>query len=179
MKAKAKYLFMPQTCAGASFIEKEKVGGDGSAGDGWWIVSPGVKDMKDPAFSQRPLRQVARGASCRRRASTPTRPVNLGSGINYGFPVVQALAIAGQLDGGLTRTNFMLALRGHRHDATRCCCRASRSTWTATRTPTSSRAASSSSGTRPSRPTINQGNVIDLDGKSKLCAWNQATATCG
>ena len=40
---------MPQTCPGATFIGKEKLGGDGSAGDGWWIVSPGIKDIKDPA----------------------------------------------------------------------------------------------------------------------------------
>ena len=41
----------------------------------------------------------------------PDASVNFSGGINYGFPVVQALAIAGQLDGGLTRTNFMLAMR--------------------------------------------------------------------
>ena len=41
----------------------------------------------------------------------PDSSTNLSAGINYAFPVVQALAIAGQLDGGLTRTNFQLALR--------------------------------------------------------------------
>src|SRR5947199_387207 len=57
MKASAKYLFMPQTCAGASFISKEKLGGDGSAGDGWWLLSNGAKDTKDPAFANDPYVQ--------------------------------------------------------------------------------------------------------------------------
>ena len=25
---------------------------------------------------------------------------------------------------------------------------------------------------------VNQGNVIDLDGKAKLCAWDASAATC-
>jgi hypothetical protein len=35
----------------------------------------------------------------------------LGTGFNYGWPMVQFLQIAGQLDGGLTRTNLILAQR--------------------------------------------------------------------
>jgi hypothetical protein len=29
----------------ATFVGKDKVGGDGSASDGWWIVGCGVKDF--------------------------------------------------------------------------------------------------------------------------------------
>ena len=93
------------------------------------------------------------------------------------FPVVQALAIAGQLDGGITRTNLMLALRSmdmtapmllpglrlhmdglndayiveggifQRWDAAK-------------------------------QTYVNQGNVINLEGKAKLCAWDQSTSAC-
>jgi hypothetical protein len=41
----------------------------------------------------------------------PTKSLYSSAGINYVFPVIQALAIAGQLPGGLTRTSFQLALR--------------------------------------------------------------------
>ena len=96
LKAEAKYLFMPQTCAGATFIGKDKLGGDGSAGDGWWLLSPGLKDMKDPAFQTDPYVMWLEGAM-KAKGIDPLSSSNLSGGINYGFPVVQALAIAGQL----------------------------------------------------------------------------------
>ncbi len=176
MKQKVKYKFMPQTCPGAGFIGKDKLGGDGSAGDGWWILSPGIKDMKDSAFATDPYVMWLRGAM-KAKGIDPEASTNLSTGINYGFPVVQALAIAGQLPGGFTRTNFMLALRSF--DMTSPMLRsgmqlhmnglkdaymaesgifqkwdAARQTW------------------------VNQGEVINLDGKASLCPWDQSIGAC-
>jgi branched-chain amino acid transport system substrate-binding protein len=176
MKEKLKYAFMPQTCPGAQFISKEKLGGDGMAGDGWWILSPGLKDMRDPAFDNDPY-VIWLKAEMRARGIDPLASSNLSGGINYGFPVLQALMVAGQLDGGLTRTNFMLAMRSF--DMTSPMLLAGMKAhmnglkdayiveggvfqkWDATK-----------------QTWVSQGNVIDLDGKAKLCTWDQTAATC-
>ena len=95
---------------------KDKVGGDGSASDGWWIVGGGAKDLTDPVAGRRPLREV-RAASCSRAKGIDSKSSgSLGSGCVFAWPLVQALQIAGELDGGLTRTNFILALRIDGHD---------------------------------------------------------------
>ena len=63
MKEKVKYLFLPSTCAGTTFVSKDKVGGDGSAANGWWIVNAGIKDLNDRALPGRPLHQVVAPAA--------------------------------------------------------------------------------------------------------------------
>jgi branched-chain amino acid transport system substrate-binding protein len=176
MKAKAKYLFLPQGCAGSSFVGKDKVGGDGSAADGWLVVSPGIKDPRDPAYKNDPYIIWLRDAMKAKGLDTDATPT-LGSGINYAFPAVQSLAVAGQLPGGVTRTNYILAIRSidmtspmllpglqlhmdgvndsyivqgglfQRWDAAK-------------------------------QTFVAQGNVINLDGKEKNCAWDQQTAAC-
>jgi len=176
LKSEATYLFMPQTCAGATFIGKDKLGGDGSAGDGWWLLSPGLKDMKDPAFQSDPYIQWLEGAM-KAKGLDPLSSSNLSGGINYGFPVVQALAIAGELPGGVTRTNLQLALRSldmtspmllpglQLHmDGLKDAYMVEGGQfmkWNAAK--------------QTYEP---QGNVINLDGKAKLCAWDQSTSTC-
>jgi branched-chain amino acid transport system substrate-binding protein len=176
MKEKTKYLFQPQTCTGSAFINKDKLGGDGSAGDGWWMVSPGLKDIEDPAQQNDAFLKWAR-QELQARNINPDASANIGIGLNYGWPVVQMLAIAGELDGGLTRSNFILAMRSidmtgpmqppgirmhmdglkdayiveggvfQKWDA-------AKQTW------------------------VSQGNIIDLDGKAKLCAWDPASSVC-
>ncbi|MCC6438209.1 MAG: ABC transporter substrate-binding protein, partial [Acidimicrobiales bacterium] len=87
MKEAVKYKFMPQTCPGAGAIGKEKLGGDGAAGDGWWIMNPGVKDLKDTELQDDPyilwLREELEKAGI-----DPDSSTQLGDGINYGFPVL-------------------------------------------------------------------------------------------
>ena len=56
--------------------------------------------------------------------------------------------------------------------------RASRRTSTATRTPTGSRAPSSRKYDSANQGFVQQGDIIELSGKSKPCAWDQATSTC-
>src|SRR5690606_12869540 len=45
MKDAVRYKFMSSVCKGQGFIGKDKVGGDGSATDGWWVVGGGIKDL--------------------------------------------------------------------------------------------------------------------------------------
>jgi branched-chain amino acid transport system substrate-binding protein len=176
MKAKAKYLFMPQTCPGSTFISKEKLGGDGSAGNGWWIISPGLKDIKDPTQQDDAYIKWFRD-QLRAKGLDPDLSSNFGLGVNYGFPVVQALTIGGQLDGGLTRTNFLLALRTI--DMTSpMIVPGIRLHMDGMADPYPVEGGVFQKWDSAKQTWVNQGNVIDLDGKAKLCTWDQATSSC-
>jgi len=107
----------------------------------------------------------------------PNSPATLGLGANLAFPPVQALAIAGQLDGGLNRTNFRLAMRSidmtppmllpgirlHLNGLKDAYIVESGlfRRWDAAK-----------------QTDIRQGDVIDLDGRAKNCAWDRAASVC-
>jgi hypothetical protein len=167
---------MPQTCPGASFIGKEKLGGDGSAGDGWWLLSNGVKDTKDPNFANDSYvkwLKEAMGA----KGINPDTSINFGGGINYAFPVIQALRIAGELDGGLTRTNFILALRSM--DMTPpMLIKGIRLHMDGMKDAYIVEAGQFMKWNAAKQTYEFQGSLINLDGKSKLCAWDQSVSAC-
>lgn len=155
---------------------KDKVGGDGSAGEGWMAVSPGIKDVKDPAYADDPYVTWLKEAMEAKGLDPVTTPT-LGSGVNYGFPAVQALAIAGQLPGGLTRTNYILAIRSI--DMT--------SPMLLPGLPLHMDGLNDSYIVQggvfqrwdaAKQSFVNQGNVVSLDGKEKNCAWDQAISAC-
>jgi branched-chain amino acid transport system substrate-binding protein len=176
MKQKVKYLFQPSVCVGASFVGKDKVGGDGSSSNGWWIVNGGAKDINDTSQFSDPFIAWARDLLTS-HGIDPKSSGSLGSGFGFSWPMAQALMIAGQLSGGLTRSNLILAIRSldmtdpyalagikfhmdgnkdaylteggifQKYDSTK-------------------------------QAFISQGNVIDLDGKSKNCAWDQGAGLC-
>ncbi len=50
MKESVKYEFMSSVSKGSGFVGKDKVGGDGSATDGWWVGGGGIKDLVSPAY---------------------------------------------------------------------------------------------------------------------------------
>ncbi len=110
MKEDVKYLFQPSVCAASSFVGKDKVGGDGSVTNGWWIVNGGAKDLNDAANDSDACivwsRDLLKAAGI-----DPKSSGSLGSGLIWSFAVVQSLKVAGELPGGLTRSNLMLAIR--------------------------------------------------------------------
>ena len=81
----------------------------GSA-DGWYAVGGGYRDIASPENDEDPwmvfARQVLADAGIDYKSSS-----SFNAGFFYFWPWVQALLIAGELDGGLTRTNFNLAYR--------------------------------------------------------------------
>ena len=173
MKEKVAYLFMPSVCAGKSFIGQDKVG---MSGDGWWILSGGIKDLSDKAFDNDPFIKNGRDELAAAGFDYKSSG-SFGSGYLYGWAQLQLLQIAAQLDGGLTRTNLMIAVRAmdmthpyllegmkfnmngnldaypieggvfQKRDA-------AKETW------------------------VSQGGVIELSGKSKNCVWSQTTSNC-
>ena len=63
MKGSAKILFQPSVCKSISFLGKEKVGGDGSASDGWVAMGSGAMDILDPAVAGPAPDQLREGAA--------------------------------------------------------------------------------------------------------------------
>jgi len=110
MKEEAKYLFLGAPCKPSSFVGKDKVGGDGSVSDGWWIVGGGAVDLNSPTYDNDAYVSWARklladaGYDYKKSGS-------FGLGFLYGSPLVEALRIAGDLPGGLSRSNLIVALR--------------------------------------------------------------------
>jgi branched-chain amino acid transport system substrate-binding protein len=176
LKEKAKYLFQPETCTGSSFVSKDKVGGDGSASNGWWILNPGAKDIKDPTQQSDPFIVWARQL-LQAKAVNPDASSSLGAGFTYAWPMAQILMIAGQLPGGLNRTNVILAERSidmtdpYTLPGIRFHMDGNKDGYFV-------EAGIFQKFDSVKQSWVNQGSVIDLDGKSSNCAWDQAAAVC-
>ncbi len=97
--------FTPSVCKPvASFI-----GPAGDDGDGWWVVGGGLKDITDPGSIDEPFIQFVIDSLV---ANDYDPNISLfGNGYMLGYPYVEALRVAAELPGGLTRTNFILAVR--------------------------------------------------------------------
>jgi branched-chain amino acid transport system substrate-binding protein len=176
MKENAKYLFMSSVCKAASFVGKDKVGGDGSASNDWWIVGGGAIDFNSPAADSDAFikwgRELLASNGIDYKASG-----SFGSGFLFAFPFMQALQIAGELPGGLTRSNFILALRtfdmtnplllpGIRYNMN------GNSDAYLTEGSDISRYDSAK------QEWVQQGDIVELSGKSKPCAFDQAAGVC-
>lgn len=81
----------------------------GMAGDGWLIVGGGAKDSADPAHTSEPFTEFANNNL--QRAGLDPNVSLYGTGYMYAYPYVEALRIGADLPGGLSRTNFILAVR--------------------------------------------------------------------
>ncbi len=177
MKAKAKALFQPNTCGGVSYIGKEKVGGDGAAGDGWLIYEGGLKEIKDKVkYANDPWIQFLR-AELEKNGINPDSSSLLGHGTAYGWPVAQILIVAGQLDGGLTRSNFLTAMR-HFNMTPPTHFWGIKSQLQGGKDGYINEAGVLSKFNASKQLWEPQGDIIDLNGKSKNCAWDIAGATC-
>jgi branched-chain amino acid transport system substrate-binding protein len=110
MKDQVPYLFQPSVCKSASFVGKDKVGGDGSASDGWWIIGGGAVDFNADATTGEPFVDFGRELLSEAGNDYHTSG-SFGCGFIFSWAAVQALQIAGELEGGLTRTNLILAIR--------------------------------------------------------------------
>ena len=176
MKDTAKYLFTSQNCKSSSYVSKAKVGGDGSASNGWWIVGGGIRDMNSPAEDGNEYvlwaRQLLTSAGIDPKASG-----NYVLGFEYSFPLIQALRIAGELDGGVTRSNVILALRAM--DMTHpMLLDGINFNMSGNEDAYFIEGSEISQYESARQQWIQQGPIIDLSGKSQNCAFNQATQSC-
>jgi len=176
MHEQVKYLFQPITCAGTTFIKKEKVGGDGSAGNGWWIVNSGTKDLTDSRFQSDPYIQWARG-QLQAAGISPDSSSLLSGGLILGWTFAQSVMIADQLPGGLTRTNFILAQRAI--DMTNpMFVPGVRFHMDGNKDAYFIEAGQYQQWDSANQTWVPKSDVFDLDGKSKNCAWDPASSVC-
>ena len=98
--------FTPSVCKGiAAYMAPA-----GESADGWWIVGGGAKDTTDPAYIDEPFIEFI-NTTLADAGLDPSISL-YGTGYLYGYPYVEALRVAADLPGGLSRTNFIIATRG-------------------------------------------------------------------
>jgi hypothetical protein len=177
MNESTKYLFQPATCAGTAFVKKEKVGGDGASANGWWIMNPGQKDLTDKAFANDVYVQWAR-QQVQAQGANPDSSSLFSAGIVLGWSFVQFLMIAGQLPGGLTRTNFILAERAV--DMTNPMFVAGvKFHMNGNKDAFFIEAGGWQQWDSTAQTWILKSPIADLDGKSANCPWQASSSACG
>lgn len=176
MKQNVKYLWMPSVCKPSSQVGKDKVGGDGSATNGWWIMGGGGRDFNSPGEDGNPF--IVWGRDLLKQNGLDSKSSgNLGSGISFGWSWSQTVAIAGQLEGGLTRVNLITAARAMEMthpaylDGIKFNLNGNKDAYWIE----GSEIARYDS---VKQSWIPQGDIIELSGKSSPCAWNQSIANC-
>lgn len=82
----------------------------GAAADGARLVDGGVKALDDPQYADEGFAAVVSAVLAEAGVDDPTGLAATGVG-QYAWPYVEVLRIAADLDGGLRRSNLLLALR--------------------------------------------------------------------
>ena len=98
--------FTPSVCVGiAAYMTPA-----GMAADGWWIAGGGWKDSQDANYTDDPYMKFLNETL---ESDGLDQTVSLfGTGFgDYGWSYNEVLRVAAELPGGLSRTNFILALR--------------------------------------------------------------------
>ncbi len=102
----AQALFTPSVCKTISGTMEPA----GDASEGWYVVGGGIKDTTDPQYADDPF--IAWVNEQVEAAGLDSSVSLTGDGFGVrGWSMGQALLVAAELEGGLTRTNFILALR--------------------------------------------------------------------
>ena len=105
LTAKVQAAFLPSVCkAISSFLEPA-----GEAADGYYVVGGGLKDITDAAFADDAFVTFFKGLLS--DAGLSTENSTYGSGALFAWAETEALRIASMLPGGLTRSNYILAVR--------------------------------------------------------------------
>ncbi len=99
-------LFAPSVCKDPSAFMAPA----GDAGNGWYIVGGGLKVATDPQYADDPWIKFVNDTL--KADGLDETNGNMSTGFHlFAWPMVEALRIASELEGGLTRTNFITAQR--------------------------------------------------------------------
>jgi ABC-type branched-subunit amino acid transport system substrate-binding protein len=173
MKEETPYKFLSSTCKGSVQLTRD-VAGD--AGDGWWAIGGGLKDMLSAEYDDDPWVRFARDAF--KAAGLDHRASSSSShGVMYAWGFGQAMLIAGMLDGGLTRSNLLLALRALDMTNPQLLPGVAYNM----RGNTDAYLIEGSEISRYDLATeawVQQGATIDVSGQTKICAWNAGASRC-
>jgi ABC-type branched-subunit amino acid transport system substrate-binding protein len=173
MNKTTKYKFLSIGCKSATYLGKAAVG---DAADGWYIVGGGMRDISSSAEDNNVYSKWAR-ALLTSKGFDYKASGYYSWGLANGWSRAQVLAVAGMLDGGLTRANYLTAMRSM--DMTPA------AYYTGLRlTMSGNKDAYWVEGSEIGKydaslqQLVVQGDILDLSGKSKACAWNQGTSSC-
>jgi branched-chain amino acid transport system substrate-binding protein len=98
--------FTPSVCVGiAAYMTPA-----GMAADGWWIAGGGWKDSQDANYTDDPYMKFINETLQSDGLDQTVSLYGVGFG-DYGWSYNEVLRVAAELPGGLSRTNFILALR--------------------------------------------------------------------
>lgn len=143
--------------------------------DNWWTIGPTFKDADDPSFQEEPFVAFMRENLYFNRGTTGYWAYF--TGYQYMYPYVEALRIAATLPGGLTRTNFILAVRSLdiTHplvvDGVRFAMNGNDDAYFV-------EGARFQQVDAESRSLIPVEPVIDINGQTPNCAWDRASSRC-
>ncbi len=178
LKEKAKFLFQPSVCKNNSFLGKDKVGGDGMASDGWWLVGGGAKALETADYDNDPWAKLARTRLEAKGIDWKANPTYFPGIARWGWTTEQALTIASQLEGGLTRVNLLVAMRNLDMTAP----------WLLEGAKFNLNGLKDAYLTEASeyvvydgakQTFVQKGELIELSGKSSNCVWSQSEGRCG
>jgi branched-chain amino acid transport system substrate-binding protein len=171
MKESVKYKFLASTCKATGAVTKDKAA---DTSDGWWSAGGGMKDIASHSFDQDPW--VVAGREWLTAAGYDYKEPIMNLGLSYAWTLQQGLLMGGDLPGGLTRSNLMIALRSM--DMTN-----PQTIPGIKYNMNGSADAFLLEGSDISQWSVKeqawmQQDIIDLSGKTKNCAWDQAAAIC-
>ncbi|MEZ5233715.1 MAG: ABC transporter substrate-binding protein [Acidimicrobiales bacterium] len=169
----ADQLWMPSVCKPLSFVGEQVVG---EASDGWLIAGGAVMDINDPTMAEEPGIKFARDLLTD-AGIDPKLSSSFSAGFYLGWPIIEMLRIASQLDGGLTRANYLLAMRTM--DMTSPFLLPGVRMQTSGNTDAFVIEGSEIGRFSAEKQTwIQEGDIIDLGGDTAPCAWDQSIANC-
>jgi len=152
------------------------VGGDGSTADGWWVVNGAGVDIRDQGMQNDAFVKFARD-TLKAHNYDPDAAGDYNGGLRDGWALAQALQVAGDLPGGLTRANFVLAVRTM--DMTNpMLLPGMKFNMSGNADAYLYESAVFQQWSTAEQVWKNQGDPLDLSGKSKPCAWNTSTQVC-
>ncbi len=177
LKDDALYLFQPSVCKSNAFVGKDKVGGDGSASDSWWVVGGGLKAMESPVYDDDPWVLESRKQLEAEGIDWKTNPTYFAGNARWGWSTEQVFRIAAELDGGITRVNLMVALRNL--DMTSpFLLEGARFNLDGNKDAYLTEASEFGKYNAAKQAFEQQGELIELSGKSSNCAWDQSAGVC-
>jgi ABC-type branched-subunit amino acid transport system substrate-binding protein len=173
LQATAKQLWQPSVCKPLSIVGRDKVG---DAADGWLIVGGGQVDLNDPTFVEKPAVKWARGLLSA-NGLDPKISSNLGAGFYLGWPFIETIRIAAQLDGGLNRTNLILASRSLDIESP-FLLPGIKITTNGNKDAYPIEGSEFGRFDAAQQSWVQQGDIIELSGKSSNCMWDAAASVC-
>ena len=152
------------------------MGGDGSASNGWHIVGGGFTDFNAEALSSDPFVAWARKFLADNGMDYKLSGF-FGQGFFHSWILSQSLIIAGQLDGGLTRSNFILAQRAF-EGSSPVHLKGIKINMNGNKDAFFLEGSDLSVYDSAKQQWVIQGEVIELSGKSANCFWDPAARAC-